>query len=200
MWNVKIPQARAVAIAEQLAEGTSIKGTARLTRSHPDTVRRLALRSGRQAQAFDDAHAQGLESHTLEMDERHGYIESKMHQLWDAVSIDAKSKFIVHLEVGERNESLFESLMQHSAERLVNPQDLLLMTDGAISYSSLFPEIFGKAYFPPAKERPGAFPTRDTAFLPPSLMLGLLSVTPPNAWWQWKLSRLMAPGSALSKA
>ena len=33
LWNVKIPEARAIAIAEQLAEGTSIKGTALLTRS-----------------------------------------------------------------------------------------------------------------------------------------------------------------------
>jgi hypothetical protein len=151
LWNVKIPEARAISIAKQLAEGTSIKGTARLTRSHPDPVRRLALRGGGQAQAFHHTQAQQLESRTLEMDERHGYIESKTQQLWDALTIDAQSKFIVQVEVGERNESLFERLMRHSAQRLAHPQDLLLMSDGAVSYSSLFPEIFGIAYFPPSR-------------------------------------------------
>ncbi len=180
LWNVKIPEARAIAIAEQLAEGTSIKGTARLTRTHPDTVRRLALRSGRHAQAFHDAQAQQLESRTLEMDERHGYVESKTYQLWDALTIDAQSKFIVQLEVGERNEALFKDLMQHSAERLANPQDLLLITDGAVNYSSLKAEIFGIAYFPPVKGRPGVFPTDVTAFLALSLMSRWLSAIAAN--------------------
>jgi len=32
LWNSKVPEAKAVAIAVQLSEGTSYKGTARLTR------------------------------------------------------------------------------------------------------------------------------------------------------------------------
>jgi hypothetical protein len=40
---VKVSEAKAISIAEQLAEGTSIKGTARLTRTHPQTVQRIAL-------------------------------------------------------------------------------------------------------------------------------------------------------------
>jgi IS1 family transposase len=83
------------------------------------------------------------------MDERHGYVEDKSQQVWDAVTIDPASKFLVQLEVGERNEELMVNLMKHSAQRLANPQDLLLMTDGAPTYSSAFPEIFGQSYNPP---------------------------------------------------
>jgi hypothetical protein len=35
LWNVKVSEAKAIRIAEQLAEGTFIKETARLTPNHP---------------------------------------------------------------------------------------------------------------------------------------------------------------------
>lgn len=160
LWNVKVNEAKALRIAEQLAEGTSIKGTARLTQTHPQTVRRIALRSGRHAHAFHQTKAQRLKVRTLEMDERHGYVGDKTHPLWDAVSIDAMSKFIVQLEVGERTEVLFERLMRQSAKRLEHPQDVLLMTDGAPLYRTLFGEIFGVPYLPPVKA-PWGVPPRN---------------------------------------
>lgn len=200
LWNVKVSEAKAISIAEQLAEGTSIKGTARLTQTHPQTVRRIALRSGRHAQAFHQSKAQKLKVRTLEMDERHGYVEDKTQQLWDAVSIDAMSKFIVQLEVGERTEVLFEALMRHSAGRLENPQDLLLMTDGAPLYRTLFGEIFGVPYLPPVKVPWDAHRSNAIASLAPWPMCKWLSIRPVVAWSRWRLSRLMAVGGALSKA
>jgi hypothetical protein len=53
-----MPEARAVDIAELVSEGMSVKGTARKTRTHPSTVRRLVLKSGQYAQRFHDAQAQ----------------------------------------------------------------------------------------------------------------------------------------------
>jgi hypothetical protein len=98
-----MPEARAVDIAELVSEGMSVKGTARKTRTHPSTVRRLVLKSGQYAQRFHDAQAQQLSRESLEMDERHGYVEAKQQPIWDAVTIDPKSKFIVQLEVGHRD-------------------------------------------------------------------------------------------------
>ena len=57
--------------------------------------------------------------------------------------------------------------MRHSAERLANPQNLLLMTDGEATYRSLFPEIFGVPYLPPAKARLDASPTSAIGSLAP---------------------------------
>lgn len=159
LWNSKIPEARAIDVAELISEGMSIKGTARKTRTHASTIRRLALKSGQHAQRFHHSQATSLPSQTIEMDERHGYVESKEQPIWDAVTIDPKSKFIVQLEVGHRDTSLIERLMCHSAERLATPPTLLLMTDGEASYRSLFPEIFGIPYFPPVKARPDGSPT-----------------------------------------
>jgi hypothetical protein len=157
LWNCKIPEERAIRVSQQLAEGTSLKGTARLTTTHPDTVRRLAVKFGHHADRFHDQQAQDLDISTLEMDERHGYVETKAQQQWDAVAIDPKSKFLVQVEVGPRDATLIERLMRGSAKRLKDRQDLVLMTDGEASYRTLFPEIFGVPYAPPAKARPDDF-------------------------------------------
>lgn len=149
LWNTKIPELRAIEVSRQLAEGTSFKGTARLTHTHKDTVRRLARKVGEHAEQFHEQHAQHLDVDVLEMDERHGYVERKAHQCWDAVAIDALSKFVVQVEVGPRNEQLIDRLMRHSAGRLAHPQDLVLMTDGEVCYRTLFPVIFGVPYLPP---------------------------------------------------
>ncbi len=165
LGHSKIPETRAIDIAELISEGVSIKGTARQTRSHASTVRRLALKSGQHAQSFHHTQAPQWSSQTLEMDERHGDVESKEQPSWAAVTINPQSQFIVQLAVGPRDTALLEPLMRHSAERLAHPQDLLLMTDGEATDRSLFPEIFGVPYFPPGKARPGASPTNATVSL-----------------------------------
>jgi IS1 family transposase/transposase-like protein len=169
LWNCKIPEARAISVAEHLSEGNSLKSTSRLTRTTVGTVRRIALKSGRHGKQFHQEQAQSLACKTLEMDERHGYVEDKTQQMWDAVTLDPASKFIVQLEVGERNEALMLNLMRHSVERLSNPQDILLMTDGAVTYAQKFPEVFGEAYIPPVKGQLDAFLRCNIAYPAPSL-------------------------------
>src|ERR1700693_4799690 len=39
LWNTKVVEEKAVAVAEHLAEGCSLKATARLTKVHPSVVR-----------------------------------------------------------------------------------------------------------------------------------------------------------------
>jgi len=167
LWNTKIPEERAIAVSRQLAEGTSLKGTARVTGTNRDTVRRLTRKFGAHAARFHDQQAQQLDIEVLEMDERHGYVESKAQQCWDAVAIDAASKFVVQVEVGPRTEPLFERLMYRSAERLAHPQDLVLMTDGEACYRTLFPIVFGVPYLPPGVTTWVARPLYATAFPEP---------------------------------
>lgn len=47
LWNCKIPEEKAVSVMEHPSEANSIKGTARLVRVDPSTVRRLNKRAGR---------------------------------------------------------------------------------------------------------------------------------------------------------
>jgi len=170
LWNTKIPESRAIEVGRQLAEGTSLKGTVRLSYTHRGTVKRLSRKFGQHAQYFHEQEAQQLDIDVLEMDERHGYVASKDHQCWDAVAIDAASKFVVQVEVGPRDKQLIERLMQGSVKRLSHPQDLVLMTDGEASYRTLFPVIFAVPYLPPVKVPSVALPRRNTGYLEHLLM------------------------------
>jgi IS1 family transposase len=158
LWNTKVAEAKAVSVAEHLAEGCSLTATARLARVHPSVVARLKGKVGFHAEAFHDERVQNLEVVALEADERHGYAHDKSQPQWEAEVIDPVSKFIVSPVQGQRDEALIRRLLEDAAKRLANRQQLVLFTDGEASYASLFPEIFGQAYRPSRQGNCGRFP------------------------------------------
>ena len=148
LWRSKIPESRAVSIAEHLSEGNGTKATARLTRSAECTVERLGKRLGEHGEAYHHAHVHGLESDALQADERHGFAGNKKTAAWEAEVLDPQSKLVVAYRVGERNEEMVEQLLSEAANRVVERHHIALFTDGLSSYATLFPKIFGRAYRP----------------------------------------------------
>src|SRR5215813_9153629 len=158
LWNTKVAEEKALSGAEHLAEGCSLKATARLAKVHPSVVTRLNRKVGVHAEAFHDARVQDLEVVALEADERHGYARDKSQPQWEAEVIDPVSKFVVSHVQGRRDEVLIRRLLEDGASRLANRHELVLFTDGEASYASLFPEIFGQAYRPSRQGNCGRFP------------------------------------------
>ena len=158
LWNTKIAEAKAVAVGEHLAEGCSLKGTARLVNVDPSTVRRLNQRLGAHGEAFHDERAQAVEVEVLEADERHGYAGKKGQPVWEAELMDPMSKFILSHMQGQRDEALIRRLLRDGASRLAKRHHLVLMTDGAASDASLFPELFGQPYRPSRHGSRGRLP------------------------------------------
>lgn len=148
LWNSKVDEARAVAIAEHLGEGCTFKGTARLVGVDPSTVRRLNLRLGDHAYAFHDERARDVIVDSLQADERHGFVGQRKTTVWEAEIIDPASKFVLSHVQGPRNEQLIRALLEDGAGRLANRHGIVLFTDGEASYASLFPEIFGIPFHP----------------------------------------------------
>ena len=111
LWNTKVPEPQAIAVAEHLAEGCSLKGTARLVRVGASVVRRLNRRIGEHGEAFHDERAQAVEAETLQADERHGYAGDKGQPLWEAEMIDPVSKFVLSHVQGPRDERLIRRLL-----------------------------------------------------------------------------------------
>lgn len=148
LWNTKIRETKAVAVAEHLAEGCSLKGTARLVKVDASTVRRLNQRVGEHGQSYHDARVQDVTVAALQADERHGFAEDKRQPAWEAEVIDPVSKFVLAHVQGRRNEQLIRTLLTDTTQRLSNRHDLVLFTDGESSYATLFPELFGQAYRP----------------------------------------------------
>ena len=137
MWNSKISESKAITIAGQLAEGTSVRGTARLTGVTPEAIRRLAIRLGQQAKCFHDQRVQQLASTSLQADERWGFAGSKREQLWQAEVIDPATRLVVAFAIGVRNEQLIKQVLQDAVSRLSHPQGIVLFTDGEPSYKRL---------------------------------------------------------------
>lgn len=158
LWNTKVSEDKAIAVAEHLGEGCSLKATARLVKVNASVVRRLNGKLGEHGQAFHDERVRGLTIEALEGDERHGYAQDKGHPMWEAELIDPASKFVVSHVQGKRDEDLIRSLLEDGANRLANRHCLVLFTDGEASYASLFPEIFGQAYHPSRNGSQGRFP------------------------------------------
>jgi len=158
LWNTKVSEAKAVAVAEHLAEGCSLKATARLVRVNASVVRRLNRKVGKHAAAFHNERVHDLEVAALEADERHGYAQDKGQPQWEAEVIDPESKFVVSHVQGQRNAQLIRRLLEDAAQRLAHRHRLVLLTDGEASYASLFPEIFGEAYRPSRNGSRGRFP------------------------------------------
>ncbi len=158
LWNTKVSEDKAIAVAEHLGEGCSLKATARWVKVNASVVRRLNGQLGEHGAAFHDERVQHLAIEALEGDERHGYAHDKGQSMWEAELIDPVSKFVVSHVQGKRDECLIRSLLQDGASRLANRQRLVLFTDGEASYASLFPEIFGQAYRPSRNGSRGRFP------------------------------------------
>jgi IS1 family transposase/transposase-like protein len=148
LWNSKIPETKAVSVAEHLADGCGIKSTARLVKVDPSTVRRLNQKAGKHGQQYHDHEVQDVAVTELQADERYGFAGSKQQAAWEAELIDPASKFVLSHVQGARNETMIRSLLEDGAARLHNRHEVALFTDGLAAYRTLFPEIFGRAYYP----------------------------------------------------
>lgn len=148
LFGTKIAEHKAVSVAEHLAEGVSTKGTSRLVGVSPEAIRRLRSNLGDHAKDLHDEHVQQVEATALQMDERYGYVKSKGQPFWEATAVEPRSRLVLDFVGGRRDERLIKELMATSRERLSDPTDLVLMTDGARSYESLFASTFGQPYRP----------------------------------------------------
>jgi IS1 family transposase/transposase-like protein len=158
LWNCKLPQEKAMAIAEQLAEGTSYKGTARMVKVSPEAVRRLAGQLGKHGKSFHDERVQDLPTTALQADERWGFAGSKQEQVWEAEVVDPASRLVVERAQGARDEALVRRLLEDACSRLSYPQGVVLFSDGEPSYKTLFPQMFGTPYRPARNGLRGRFP------------------------------------------
>jgi transposase-like protein len=130
LFNTKIEESKAVSVAEHLAEGVSTKGTSRLVGVSAEAIRRLRSNIGEHARDFHDEYVREVEASAVQMDERYGYVKSKGEPFWEATAIDPESRLLIGFVGGRRDERLITELMQTTRNRLHDPTDLVLMSDG----------------------------------------------------------------------
>lgn len=158
LWGTKISESKAISVAEHLSEGVSTKGTSRLVGVSAEAIRRLRSNLGDHAKDLHDEHVQQIEATAVQMDERYGYVGSKGWPFWEATTLEPQSRLVIGFVGGRRDERLIRELMASSRDRLKDPTDLVLMTDGARSYEALFASVFGQPYRPVRQGDRGRFP------------------------------------------
>jgi transposase-like protein/IS1 family transposase len=158
LWNTKVREAQAVAVAAHLSEGCSAASTARLADVDIGVVQRLQAELGRHGQRFHEARVQAVAVKAVEGDERHGFSGRKQTPAWEAEMLDPQSKLVLAHVQGPRDEALIRQLLAETAQRVANRHDLVLFTDGEASYATCFPEYFGVPYQPARQGHTGRRP------------------------------------------
>jgi IS1 family transposase/transposase-like protein len=146
LWGCKITETRAEQIAECLANGNGIKATARITKSDKSTIKRMRKQIGKKAKGLHDQQVKQVKCKVVEFDERFGFAISKKQKVWEGTAIDPVSKLTLSLAIGYRDKYMAYTLMQDVHKRIKDKKNLLVISDGFISYQSCFPEVFGRKY------------------------------------------------------
>lgn len=148
LFNSKISEEKALAVSRQLAEGTSLNGTARVHKVDVETVRRWRKRLGRHGHQFHDERVVDVDVKELQADERYGFVGDRGHQVWEAEMFAPESKFVLSHVQGQRDATLIAALYEDTVRRVRNKYGIALFTDGFGSYKTLFPTYFGRPYRP----------------------------------------------------
>ena len=85
-------------------------------------MERIARVTAEHAIVIHDFCAVDLKVTAVQADERWGFAGTKKNQLWESVTLDPRSKFIIALHLGQRTESTIRALLEETVQRILNPQ------------------------------------------------------------------------------
>lgn len=159
LFNLKISEAKAVAVLDHLDVGCGVVTTAQLVHVCKDTVSRLIRVSGRSSRKIHDCKIQNVSPQAVQCDEKWSYTVKKQRHLtrtddvtqagdrWDLNSLDPQTKLLISLVPGSRRIENFEKLMTDTADRLApDAPKPAFFTDGEPAYEDLILKTFGRYY------------------------------------------------------
>jgi transposase-like protein len=81
LFGLRSDEATLVSIAEHLADGNGVRGTARLCKVSLNTVLRFTQRFGKHAEGFHDARVRGVQPKQVQPDEAWAFVGKKRQEL-----------------------------------------------------------------------------------------------------------------------
>ncbi len=148
-----LPLQKQVQVLHALAEGCSIRATARLVGVEHKTVMRVLVRVGQHCARLLDEKIQGVRAHRVQVDEIWTYVLKKQARLngkddhaemgdqYVFAAMDADSKLVISYQVGKRDAATAFYLIQDLQHRLANR--VQLTTDGFRPYLNAVDDVFG---------------------------------------------------------
>ncbi len=151
----RLDSARRVQVLKALAEGMSLRGTARLTGVARMTIEKLLRDLGAACAAYQDQALRNLHCRRIECDEIWAFCYAKRKNVtqaiaekhpdagdvWTWTAIDADSKLVLSWLVGSRDAGAAYTFMQDVASRLTNR--VQLTTDAHKPYLAAVEDAFG---------------------------------------------------------
>jgi len=145
----KLPAAKQAAILRCLAEGNSIRATARMTGTSKATVLKLLVELGEFCSFYQDQVIRNLPTTRVEADEIWAFVGAKQRHarrdgdgdIWTYTAIDADSKLMITWLVGARNTDNATEFMRDLRDRC--PNRIQLTTDGHPMYLQAVERAFG---------------------------------------------------------
>lgn len=142
-----------VRIIACLAEGNSLRGTARITGHHRTTIMRLLVKLGKTCADFQDKTFRNLQCKRIECDEIWAFVGCKERNIkkkskvknqgdiWTWVAIDSDTKLVPSWHVGTRELKDAYAFMHDLKGRLANR--VQMTTDGYRPYRMAVEDAFG---------------------------------------------------------
>ena len=141
----KLSEEKQILILAHLVEGNSIRSIERITGVHRDTIMRLLVNAGDQAQIILDQRCRNLKSNYVQCDEIWAFVGKKQKQAKSAedeqrgygdqfifVALDAETKLVPVFVVGKRSMENADYMMKQLSERI--PKRFQLSTDAFPAY------------------------------------------------------------------
>jgi IS1 family transposase/transposase-like protein len=147
-----VPEDKALLAIQLLIEGTSIRGTERITQLHRDTIIRLLVLAGERCIKLMDARMRKLSCEHIQSDEIWTFVAKKQRRVreddpeefgdaWVFVALDADTKLIPAFAVGKRDVATTDAFIGDLKQRLA--KRVQLTTDGFRFYVDAVEEHFG---------------------------------------------------------
>ena len=151
----RLPKQTRVIIFKMLAEGNSIRATARMAGVSVNAVLRLFAAAARFSSEYQDQKLRHLTSKRIQLDEIWGFVYAKQKNVaqakaappqagdvWTWVAIDPDSKLVASWRVGDRTQETAAEFVQDLEGRLANR--IQLTSDGYHAYINAVSSAFGE--------------------------------------------------------
>lgn len=152
----RLPLASRAQIISMLAEGNSLRATARKSDVSFNTVVKLLLDVAEKCEQYQDEHVHGIKAKRVQVDEAWAFVYAKQKNVpeahkgefgygdvWTWVAIDADSKLAISWAVGRRDAFTANAFMLDIADRLATR--VQLTSDGHKPYLEAVEGAFGNA-------------------------------------------------------
>jgi IS1 family transposase len=153
----KLTYEQKATVLSLLCEGNSIRSAERITGIHRDTIMRLTVSAGEQAQSIMDKRLQNLQCKVVQCDEIWAFLGKKQKKVkpednpifgdqWIFIALDAESKLVISQFVGKRTTELTDRLMYDLAKKIKG--EFQLSTDAFNAYpASVYRALGGDVHY-----------------------------------------------------